>query len=133
MACASINEFVHKWCREIVFRTRQIQIMEIRVIFREKFRQLAIFNIFLPIYKHVFFNPKQPPRILYLSMILESLKNTLFRGCLGQFENISVELSNETHFLSVSLKMREACASIITCTLSSHGIHNLRPILYKNL
>ena len=36
-----------------------------------------IFNIRLPIYKHVFFNPKQSPRILYLSIILESLKNTL--------------------------------------------------------
>ena len=36
-----------------------------------------IFNIHLPIYKHVFFNPKKLPRILYLSIILESLKNTL--------------------------------------------------------
>ena len=36
-----------------------------------------IFNIHLPIYKHVLFNPKQSPRILYLSIILESLKKTL--------------------------------------------------------
>ena len=36
-----------------------------------------IFNILLPIYKHVFFNPKQLPKILYLSIILESLKNTV--------------------------------------------------------
>ena len=36
-----------------------------------------IFNIHLPIYKHVFSNPKQLTRILYLSIILESLKNTL--------------------------------------------------------
>ena len=38
-----------------------------------------IFNIRIPIYKHVFFNPKQSLRILYLSIILESLKNTLLR------------------------------------------------------
>ena len=36
-----------------------------------------IFIIRLPIYKHVFFNPKQSPRILYLSIILEPLNNTL--------------------------------------------------------
>ena len=36
-----------------------------------------IFNILLPIYKHVCLNKKQSPRILYLSIILESLKNTL--------------------------------------------------------
>ena len=37
----------------------------------------SIFNILLPNYKHVFFNIKQSPRILFLSIILESLKNTL--------------------------------------------------------
>ena len=36
-----------------------------------------IFNIHLPIYTHVGFNPKRSPRILYLSIILESLKKTL--------------------------------------------------------
>ena len=36
-----------------------------------------IFNIYLPIYKHVLFSPKQSPRILYLIIILESLKKTL--------------------------------------------------------
>ena len=37
-----------------------------------------IFNNRLPIYRHAFFNPKQSPRLLYLSIILESLKNTPF-------------------------------------------------------
>ena len=36
-----------------------------------------IFNIHLPIYKHVLFSPKWSPRILYLIIILESLKKNL--------------------------------------------------------
>lgn len=36
-----------------------------------------VFNIRLPIYKHVFFSPKPSLKILYLSIILESLKNIL--------------------------------------------------------
>ena len=64
-----------------------------------------IFNICLPIYKHVYFNPKQSPRILYLSIILESLKNTLPATLFDSNASfLNQEKNIEEPYFSVSLE-----------------------------
>ena len=68
------------------FLVSNIAYIYIKYIFYHNIRQnlhiwvlilCFIFDIRLPIYKHVFFNPKQSPIILYLSIILESLKKDI--------------------------------------------------------